>query len=264
MTHLNAELAQDVFHQSLMEILARYESPNIMELGGGGRPHFSEQNLPRGVKYYVNDIDSKELSTLPSCFAREVFDAAGKVPCHLVGKFDVVFSRMFAEHIRNSHRMDENIFQLLKPGGTVLHLAPKLYSAPLLANWLLPEGISKSVLYLIDERRGDTGSSKHKKFPAFYSGLRGRAATIEHRFVRAGFGEVKSCAFYGHDYYRKFPMLDRIQHGVRKLCRDKKISLFATLIIVEALKKVGPDVGMKNFLSTQGLPCDERQELMRL
>ena len=56
------------------------------------------------------------------------------------GPFDAVFSRWTAEHVRDGERFHRHVFELLRPGGTAVHMFPTLYALPFLVNRMLPTG----------------------------------------------------------------------------------------------------------------------------
>lgn len=113
-----------------MELIGNFHDPDILELGGGRRPLFSEKDIPTNVNTYrVNDISQKELDLLPSYYKKALFDVCEKTSGY-EEKYDLIFSKMLAEHVSNGNKMHQNIYRMLKPGGIALQFHPKLYATP--------------------------------------------------------------------------------------------------------------------------------------
>ena len=70
---------------------------------------------------------------------------AGDLDPALIGRFDLVISRMVMEHVRDAKRAWTNISGLLAPGGVAFAFHPTLYAPPFLINWLAPEALTAPV-----------------------------------------------------------------------------------------------------------------------
>ena len=70
----------------------------------------------------------------------------------LENKFDLVISQMVLEHIEDSKSFHEGIFNLLKRGGSAIHLYANPYSIPVIVNGILPESIGSFILSKIKNR----------------------------------------------------------------------------------------------------------------
>ena len=116
---------------------------------------------------------------------------------------------MVGEHIRDGRAFHGNIFRLLKTGGTAFHFIPILFSPPFVLNKLLPETLSRKLVSLFFNRRNDAGIPI---FPAYYSLCRGPSAGMRRIFREIGFRETEIHVFYGHGYFRKIPLLRRIDY----------------------------------------------------
>ena len=189
------------YDDTLRSIVAGYPQADILELGGGRRPSFELSELPDNLRSYtVNDISEDELSLVPEGYKTARFDVSGDVS-GFEGRYDVVFSRFLAEHVRDGRAMHRNIHKVLKPGGVAFHLIPTLYALPFVINRLLPERLSEKILALNPRREISP------KFPAFYSWCRGNTPAMQKLFNRIGYDRAEIRNFYGHFYYETIPVL---------------------------------------------------------
>lgn len=130
----------------------------VLEVGGGRHPFFSPDEAARlGMRLVVNDIDVDELGYAPGDFERTVFDIAKEIHRSDVefGCFDLVFSRMVFEHVKDARRAWSNVYELLAPGGVGFAFVPTLYSPPFVANRLMPEFVTGRLVRMLDRSRND-------------------------------------------------------------------------------------------------------------
>lgn len=121
---------------------------------------------------------------------------------------------------------------MLKPGGIAFHFHPKLYASPFIINFLLPEALSRSLLFkFFPNRKEDI-----PKFPARYSWCRGSMKSIERRLYTVGFSKVDVLPFYGHSYYRKIPFFNNIERMATSIYMKNEISSFATFVFLVTQK----------------------------
>jgi SAM-dependent methyltransferase len=208
--------AMQGYDDTLRSIVAQYPDADILELGGGRRPSFQLSELPDNLKSYtVNDISNEELSLVPEGYDIACFDVAGDAS-GFEGRYDVVFSRFLAEHVRDGRAMHRNIHKVLKPGGVAFHLIPTLYALPFVINRLLPERIGEKILTLNPRREISP------KFPAFYSWCRGNTPAMRRLFNQIGYERAEIRGFYGHFYYETIPVLRDIESWFAALaCRNE-------------------------------------------
>ncbi len=97
----------------------------MLEIGGGrGPPMTPREAADAGIAYAVNDVDARELAMGPAEFEKVQFDVSGVVGPTLLGRYDLVISRMVMEHVRDAKRAWTNICGLLAPGGLALAFHP--------------------------------------------------------------------------------------------------------------------------------------------
>jgi SAM-dependent methyltransferase len=175
----------------------------ICDVGGGAHPIVGLKQVDaRGLEYVVLDASQEELARADGDYQRfqaDILDPA-TVPelARRWGAFDVVLSRWTAEHIRDGRRFHEQVFAMLRPGGTAVHLFPTLYALPFLVNRVLEPGLSSALLYRIFPGRD-------AKFPAYYSWCRGPTRRQIRRLESLGFSVDRYTGYYGHGMYRRVP-----------------------------------------------------------
>lgn len=219
--------ARNSFVEKIYEVCQKFEAADILELGGGRYPFYTHGKFPESINSYtVNDIDQSELDAGPGGYKTACFDVCGDVS-KFENKYDVIISRMFAEHVADGKAMHSNCLKLLKPGGIAFHYNPKLYSLPFFANLILPEAISRAILFTFKPK---TGSGERTKFPVHYSLCRGTSASMESKIQALGYSEVQVIPFYGHNYYSHIPPLQPFEKFFTSLTMKKNWSFFSTFV----------------------------------
>jgi SAM-dependent methyltransferase len=204
--------AMQNYERELVSIVEGYPDARILELGAGRYPSFRIAQMPPGIgSYTVNDIDQNELDLLSTDYERACFDVSGDASA-FADRYDVVFSRFLAEHVRDGAAMHRNVHEVLKPGGVAFHLIPTLYASPFLLNKLLPERLTAPLLKLLTPRREIS-----PKFPAYYSQCYGDIPRMRRMFSEIGYSRVEIREFYGHFYYEKIPGLRQLEQNFAAL-----------------------------------------------
>lgn len=216
----------------LRDLVALYPSAKILELGGGRTPSFTMAQMPGNISSYtVNDINANELELVSSEYDKACFDVTGDITS-FAEQFDVVFSRQLIEHVKDGRKMHDNIISLLKPGGVAFHIAPTLYALPFVVNKLLPERISRQILYFFFPNR----RSDHPKFEAYYSWCISNRRKLTYMLMKHGYDKVEISTFYGHDYYRRIPILLQLSRLVTNVVARRDWYLFGSYVHITAYK----------------------------
>lgn len=227
-----SEHAWNTFEERVLDLLRKFDAPDVLELGGGRSPLFSEKEVPDHVNTYtVNDINQQELNFLSPYYKHANFDVCENTSGY-EEKYDLIFSKMLAEHVSDGKKMHQNIHKMLKAGGIAFHFHPKLYASPFIANLLLPETISGSLLFMIFPHRKE----RYPKFPARYSWCRGSSEIIERNLKDIGYSNIQIEPFYGHNYYKKLPILNTIERAVTSYYMKNNFSYFASYVFVMVRK----------------------------
>ncbi len=196
-----------------------------LEIGGGRTPLLTaDEARAAGVAYTVNDISDRELALAPAEFAKARFDVAGDIGSAEAGGYDLVFSKMVLEHVRDARQAWRNTAMLLAPGGFALAFHPALYSPVFVLNRMLPESLSAPLLRFFMPYRHDEDSPK---FPAYYDLCRAKASLVEPALKDAGFSEVLCAPFWGCVYFRKLPGLRELSAAFCALAEARDWRLVA-------------------------------------
>jgi SAM-dependent methyltransferase len=195
---------------AIERVIAEYGCRNVLEIGSGANPTLSVESVRRlGLTYTTNDISEAELGKADSAYARLRHDfSETHPPLELHGSFDLVFSRMVNEHVRDGARYYRNIAAVLAPGGITTHWFSTLYALPFVGNRLMPEFVADRILDVLAPR----DRSDHGKFKAYYSWGRGPTRKMLARLDALGFDVIEYTGYFGHTYYRRrLPLLDYLE-----------------------------------------------------
>lgn len=210
-------------------LLSRIEqigAKKVLDIGGGANPMLSA--TLGALECDVLDIDPTELEKASGTYSRKIVVDACTDPESLRrvtgrGGYDLIFSHMFLEHISNPDAFHRNMFELLVPGGRVLHAFPIPRSLPLLVNYVLPESLSTKLLSLFHPKRDLAGNER--KFPALYQRCSPPNPKSIGYFEAFGFRVCTYVGFVGHEYYRNIPVLRSVERALRPIVRGLKLPL---------------------------------------
>jgi hypothetical protein len=205
--------AWDGYTAFLERLVVERGCRKICEIGGGANPALKQDFvLKHGLDYVIVDISAEELAKAPSGYRTRVLDVSSPLNGE-EGTYNLVFSKMLAEHVSDASIFHTNICRLLKPRGAAFHFFPTLYSPPFVLNALLPERLTYWLLNHIQKGREKSG--RNAKFPAYYQWCRGPVKAQFSRLESVGFKVVRYIGFFGHPgYYKRVPPLERIHRGI--------------------------------------------------
>ena len=229
--------AGDNYKSTVLRLCDMQHCRQLLEIGGGRRPLFEPAELRAEIHYTVNDISQRELDLGPDWVHKTCFDiSADKVPD---ATYDLIFSKMVLEHVKNGRRVYENIFKLLADGGICINFHPTLYSLPFLINYVLPDAASGRLLSIFSPPRNET---ENPKFPAYYSWC---LATERHRrmLLEVGYGDALIWPFYGHSYFRKIPVVRTIDDAIQQFAQRRDIRILSSYAYTIVMKK--PDSAVR-------------------
>jgi hypothetical protein len=188
----------DEFPERLRELIDTVRPRTVCEIGGGAKPALTlDEVRERNLDYTTLDISQTELDKAPPGYKTLLMDIATPFPEISTG-YDFMFSNMVAEHIKDAQLFHRNVLTMLNPGGVAAHLMPTLYEPAFVANLLLPEKISESIVRRLRPQRDFDGTGM--KFPAYYRWCRGPSRRNLARFERAGFEVAEAAGFFGTSY----------------------------------------------------------------
>jgi SAM-dependent methyltransferase len=224
------------YKRVVSELCDRFSSRRLIEIGGGRDPLFTSEEISRlGVEMTVNDIAPGEIAALPRGYKTACFDIAGDISSltDLRDNFDLAFSRMVFEHVEDGQRAWTNLYNILAPGGIALAFVPTLYAVPFVVNRLLPDKLGAAIVRAIFRHRTDEADPV---FPARYSWCIADQARIGSMLSAIGYREIVVQPFYGHGYYRYFPVIRDIHHRFTALARRHDWRLLASFAYIAARK----------------------------
>ncbi len=198
------------FTRRLTERMEQLAGGTVCELGGGARPAVEQEFLQKnGLECLIVDISESELRKAPPGYRMLVADvsspsfAAGE---H-TGAYDLVFSRVLAEHVRGARQFHQNVHKLLRPGGTAMHFFPTLWWPPFVANRVLPEALARRILLKFAPYREESGV--YGKFPAYYEWCYGPTPAQVRRFESVGFTVEHCVAYFGEQSHAPGALLKK-------------------------------------------------------
>jgi SAM-dependent methyltransferase len=208
------------------------------DLGAGANPVVPLSKVNElGLEYVIFDRSREELDKAPTgynSFVGDISDASAvSALLQRHGPFDVVLSRWTAEHVPDGKLFHEHVFQLLRPGGTAIHLFPTLYSPVFVVNRLMPRRFSAQVLKRVSRNR-ETGG-RQSKFYAYYSWCRGPSRRQLGRLESVGYSVTRYVGFFGHGYYKRVRPLHlahELQTGILLRHPLPSITSFAMVVLL--------------------------------
>lgn len=223
------------YKSTLVDLVRAYHLRHLCEIGGGRDPSFTaEEAAELGITLTINDISAAELEKAPPGFPTACFDVSGDIAAAGIapGQFDLMFSRMVFEHVKDVRQAWRNIHTLLAPGGVAVAFFPTLYSLPFLANHLMPEWLSSAIVRAFYPNRGE--ETDDPKFPAVYDWCFSGEARMLPMLRDCGFSDVAIQPFWGHGYFKRLPVVRQIDDAFNALAarRDwRSMSAYAYVLV---------------------------------
>jgi uncharacterized UPF0146 family protein len=220
--------AWDAYIPAVQSVIEAGSVRRICEVGAGANPSFSMEYVEaRGLDYSILDISESELAKAPDGYKKVVADICAPDPA-VEGGFDLVFSAMLAEHVRDGCAFHSSVYRLLSDGGTACHFYPTLYALPFVVNRLVPESVAGKILDVLARR----DRYQHDKFPALYKWCRGPSRGQLGNFKSVGYEIVEFRAFFGHAYYNRMPALQRMSDAISRMLVRHPIPALTSYAIV--------------------------------
>ena len=219
----------------ITEIIHRFDSKNVLEVGSGANPTLPPGDIAKlDLRYTANDISAEELAKADSRFSGWVCDLSrDTIPAARENSFDLIFSRMVNEHVEDGRNYHSNIHKLLKPGGISAHCFSTLYCLPFAINRFVPESATGALLDLFAPR----DAHKTAKFRSYYSWSRGPSAGMLKRFESLGFEVLDYRGYFGHGYYTRVPLLNKLEGIKARLLLSNPIPALCSYGMLIARKR---------------------------
>lgn len=219
------------FPAFIEETLSAHSAKRVCEIGAGANPALTSDAIQRHrLEFRAVDEVATELqkSGMGESYVYDVCGSGTPVPG---APYDLIFSRMTAEHFRDPRNAYRNIYEALVPGGLSVHCFATLYSLPFLLNRLLPDRLSDFFWSRFAPRDRD----RHDKFKAYYSHCRGPIHSQILFFHLIGFEIVEYRGYFGHNYYApRLPLLHVVNRRTADLLLKTPIASltsYATVVL---------------------------------
>ncbi|MFQ8432060.1 class I SAM-dependent methyltransferase [Amaricoccus sp. W119] len=218
----------------------------VLDMGGGANPMLAPEVAAR-ITYALLDIDAAELAKAPPVYGQR-FHADATIGVEdfvaIVGRdaYDLVYSHMFIEHVRDPGAIHRNIFAALRPGGRCAHAYPIAHNIPLALNALLPDALSRRIVQIAQPERDLDGNLG--KFPAFYRACYPPSRRATRFFESFGYEVETHHGYAGHAYYRRIPPLDALERVARRIAVVAQLP-WVTFGLVILRKPAGPGPGRR-------------------
>ena len=236
--YADSELVWVGYDRLIMETIEKYALKKVCDLGGGANPVLPLDYVKeRGIEYTVLDLCKEELDKASDAYTKVVHDvmSAEIPPC---APFDLILTKMLAEHVPDGETFHKNIYAMLGKGGIAVHFFPTLYALPFLLNRLLPEWLGRALLKVLAPR----DRYHHDKFPARYSWCRGPTRSMQRRLEKLGYEIMEFWGLYGHrGYYLRIPFMVRFHDLIVKLLLKHPIPLLTSYAYIVLRKPDGVD-----------------------
>jgi len=202
------------FHAMIKRLIKESSLKKVCEIGAGANPLFKQEFISAyGLDYTILDISTEELEKAPAGYKKLVADISDRSMSFRT-QFDLVFSRMLAEHVRDAETFHANVRALLVEGGFACHFFPTLYALPFMLNLILPERATDFLLHVLSPRDSHTQG----KFPAYYRWCYGPTGKQVQRLESLGYAVSEYKGFFGHaGYYRKIPIIRNMHPFITRL-----------------------------------------------
>lgn len=196
------------FPEFIQSLILSNSCHRVAEIGAGANPAVPQDFAQdHGLSYVAIDADPDELAKADPG-QQVVFDLCGMSGQIPGAPYDLIFSRMTAEHFSSVELAYRNILCSLNPGGLTVHSFACLYALPFVVNRLLPDRASDWLLQRVNPR----DRHQHEKFRAHYDRCRGPIPSQIEFLKRIGFEILEYRAYFGHSYYKKkFKLLDAVE-----------------------------------------------------
>jgi len=219
----------DKFPGFIEEVIATHSPKRVCEIGAGANPAIGPEVVRRhGLEFHA--VDEVETELLKSGMAQtSVYDVCAQDAPVPGAPYDLIFSRMTAEHFRDPEHAYRNMFEALTPGGFSVHCFATLYTLPFVFNRLLPDRVSDFLFDLFSPRNRE----RHDKFKAYYAHCRGPLESQLQFFRNLGFDVHEYRAYFGHNYYAfRLPFLHFVHRQKTNLLLKAPIALFTSYATV--------------------------------
>jgi SAM-dependent methyltransferase len=228
--YMPGRYAWATWDDTLLGLVRNPDVIRVCDVGGGANPALDLGSIRRhAVDYVVADISAHELRKAPPGYRTRQVDVASR-EFSQYGPFDLVISKMLAEHVVDPEAFHRSVYEALAPGGRAVHFFPTLYEPVFVLNRVIPERASGRLLRQLQAGRESDGHNG--KFPALYRWCRGPTRRQLSRLRSVGFEVDEYVGFFGHNYFRGRSVLDSVDRTVGQCLVRYPLAAFTSFAIV--------------------------------
>jgi len=143
--------------------------------------------------------------------------------------FDLISSNMVLEHVKDPLKIFKEINDILKPNGIFIFHTPNLYGYVALLSKIIPEGLQKKLVYIIEQR------NEEDTFPTYY--LVNTEESIKKLAAKSGFFKINVRLIVSSAKFGVIPPIAILELFWIKLCTSKMFRQLRTNIIVILTKE---------------------------
>lgn len=178
------------------------------------------------------DISPKELAKAPADYKKRLADIASP-DFKIEDKFDLVFSKMLAEHITDAKQFHMNVLSCLNKNGLAVHFFPTLFTFPFFINYLVPEKLARALLNIFAPR----DLHRQNKFPAYYRWCWGPTRKQIQKFTEIGYEINQYWGLFGHGYYSKIKIIQKLHDFKTSFLLRHPIPVFTNFAFIILRKR---------------------------
>ena len=219
-------------------MIERWNPRTVFEIGSGANPTLGNDDVNGyGLRYITSDRNQNELSRADPVYEARCVDLEnGPLPPDLLGRCDLIFSRMVNEHIRDGRRYHANIFDMLSPGGVAVHAFSTRHTLLFLLGHLMPARLGNGLFNLLAPRGRRRDNNAH----ACHGWSRGPMPRALMRFRQLGYDVVSYDGYFGQlRHRRRAPLLRGLDQARSRLLLRFRSPLFCSYATVVLRKPVG-------------------------
>lgn len=113
--------------------------------------------------------------------------------------YDLVFSHMVVEHVKDPQIFHRNCLKIIKTDGIIIHFFATKYSVHTLLNQILPSRLTNWLVFTFQTRKEDL----HGKFKAYYRWCYGPTKKNIQRLNKIGYDIKIYNGYLGHNYLNR-------------------------------------------------------------
>jgi SAM-dependent methyltransferase len=187
----------DSYTKRAAELAEQADPQRIVDIGAGRTTPYAALLSSRPRELIGIDVLDEDLRANHALNRRLTCDIARMgIPPGARGA-GLITSRMVLEHLPDLDRFAGHVHDALAPGGRTIHLFAGRYSAFAILNALLPESVSRRILFAFRPESIEVGG-----FTTFYD--RTNAGAAEAVFRRAGLADIEVRVSYQVSQYFNF------------------------------------------------------------